>query len=36
MESRRGQAVAWVETLHDEITTFFTELDGGGRFEEDV
>ncbi len=25
----------WVESLHDEITAFFTGLDGGGRFRED-
>lgn len=35
MTSRRTEATAWVESLHDEITTFFTELDGGGRFGED-
>jgi len=33
--SRREYAVSWVESLHDEITSFFTELDGGGRFRED-
>ncbi len=35
MTSRRQYATEWVESLHDEITTFFTELDGGGRFRED-
>jgi coproporphyrinogen III oxidase len=35
-ESRREQASAWARSLHDEITGFFTELDGGGAFREDV
>lgn len=35
MISRRADATVWVESLHDEITAFFTGLDGGGRFRED-
>jgi coproporphyrinogen III oxidase len=33
--SRQDHAVAWVESLHDELTAFFNELDGGGQFRED-
>jgi coproporphyrinogen III oxidase len=33
--SRREYATAWVESLHDEITTFFSGLDGAGQFRED-
>jgi coproporphyrinogen III oxidase len=35
-DSRRDWAAAWARTLHDEMTAFFTELDGGGGFREDV
>ncbi len=31
----RQRVTAWVERLHDETTAFFTELDGGGSFQED-
>jgi coproporphyrinogen III oxidase len=31
----RESAVATIETLHDEATAFFTELDRGGQFRED-
>ena len=35
-DSRRDWAAAWARTLHDEMTAFFTELDGGAGFREDV
>lgn len=35
MRSRRAYAAEWVGSLHDELTGYFTELDGGGRFRED-
>ena len=35
MTSRGAAATAWIESLHDEITTFLTALDRGGRFRED-
>ncbi|HZM26980.1 MAG TPA: coproporphyrinogen III oxidase, partial [Gemmatimonadales bacterium] len=35
-ETRREQAAVWARRLHDEITGFFTELDAGGAFREDV
>jgi coproporphyrinogen III oxidase len=35
-ETRREQASVWARTLHDEITDFFTELDGGGACRQDV
>jgi coproporphyrinogen III oxidase len=35
-ETRRDQASVWAGRLHDEITGFLTELDGGGAFREDV
>lgn len=36
MSSRRQRAIGWVESLHDEITTYLTTLDGGGGcFRED-
>jgi len=33
--SRREYAVSWVESLHDEITSFLSALDRGGQFRED-
>jgi coproporphyrinogen III oxidase len=33
--TRRAAAQAWIERLHDDVTAFFTRLDGGGRFVED-
>jgi coproporphyrinogen III oxidase len=33
--SRRQQMTDWAAVLHDEVTAFFTELDGGGQFRED-
>jgi len=35
VNSRRDFAVEWVTSLHDETTTFFSRLDGGGQFRED-
>jgi len=35
MTSRRPFVGGWVESLHDELTAFFTTLDGGGQFRED-
>ncbi len=34
-ESRRAEAVRWIAGLHDELTSFFGRLDGGGTFAED-
>jgi len=34
-ESLRETAAAWTERLHDDLTAFFTRLDGGGAFIED-
>jgi coproporphyrinogen III oxidase len=34
-DSFREPAAAWVAGLHDDVTRFFTELDGGGAFRED-
>ena len=31
----RQHATSWIERLHDQTTDFFTELDGGGSFQED-
>ncbi|MGH7508392.1 MAG: oxygen-dependent coproporphyrinogen oxidase [Gemmatimonadales bacterium] len=31
----REQVSAWIESLHDETTAFFTQLDQGGEFRED-
>jgi coproporphyrinogen III oxidase len=33
--SYRAEATAWIAALHDDVTAFFTELDGGSRFRED-
>ena len=33
--ARRGRVAEYVESLHEETTEFFEELDGGGRFRED-
>ena len=33
--SRRGEITRWIAGLHDEITSFFGRLDGGGTFLED-
>lgn len=33
--SFRAGATAWIAGLHDDVTCFFTELDGGGAFRED-
>ena len=33
--SRREYAAAWAQSLHDEMTVFFTTVDGGGQFRED-
>jgi coproporphyrinogen III oxidase len=36
LTSRRAAAEAWIQRLHDEVTRFFTQLDGGsGTFTED-
>lgn len=35
LTSRQAQAIRWIEGLHDEMTRFFTDLDGGGAFRED-
>ena len=34
-ESRRAEAIRWIAGLHDELTSFFGRLDGGGTFIED-
>jgi coproporphyrinogen III oxidase len=34
-DARRARAIAWIETVHDDITDLFTRLDGGGAFRED-
>ncbi|MCC6245107.1 MAG: oxygen-dependent coproporphyrinogen oxidase [Gemmatimonadaceae bacterium] len=34
-ETRRAEAIRWIAGLHDEITSFFGRLDGGGTFIED-
>ena len=34
-ESRRAEATRWIAGLHDELTSFFGRLDGGGTFIED-
>jgi coproporphyrinogen III oxidase len=31
----RKRVTTWIEQLHDEVTGFFTRLDGGGSFRED-
>jgi coproporphyrinogen III oxidase len=33
--SRRAEATRWIAGLHDELTSFFGRLDGGGTFIED-
>jgi coproporphyrinogen III oxidase len=33
--SRRAEMTRWIAGLHDELTTFFGRLDGGGTFSED-
>jgi len=33
--SYRAAATQWIAALHDDVTAFFTELDGGSRFRED-
>jgi coproporphyrinogen III oxidase len=33
--ARRAKAIAWIESVHDDITTLFTRLDGGAPFRED-
>jgi coproporphyrinogen III oxidase len=35
LTSRRASAEGWIERLHDDVTAFFTRLDGGGSFVED-
>jgi coproporphyrinogen III oxidase len=35
LTSRRAAATAWIEQLHDDVTAFFTRLEGGGTFAED-
>jgi coproporphyrinogen III oxidase len=32
----RQRVASWIERLHDETTEFFTELDRGGQFREDI
>ena len=34
-QSRRAEATRWIAGLHDELTSFFGRLDGGGTFIED-
>ena len=33
--SRRAEATRWIAGLHDELTSFFGRIDGGGTFAED-
>ena len=35
LTSRRAAAQGWIERLHEDVTAFFTRLDGGGEFVED-
>ncbi len=35
LSGRRAATAAWIERLHDDVTAFFTRLDGGGAFAED-
>ncbi len=35
LTSRRAAAAAWIERLHDDVTAFFTRLEGEGTFAED-
>lgn len=34
-EARRARAIAWIESVHDDITALFTRLDQGVEFRED-
>jgi coproporphyrinogen III oxidase len=34
-DARRAQAIAWIESVHDAITSLFAQLDGGTGFRED-
>jgi coproporphyrinogen III oxidase len=35
LTSRRAAAQGWIERLHEDVTAFFTRLDGGAAFTED-
>ena len=35
-DARRAGAIAWIASVHDELTALFTRLDRGAEFREDT